>query len=276
MSAILYAETVIALARQYQQNITSAKFIWAFTLAGFWHTIILGQVYIVLLLFTAVGWIFLQKKQYIAAGISIGLVAAIKPNFIIWPFFLLVSGYYVTFLAAAASSLLVSLVPLLFYGTQIYIQWLEASALHPETIIMPGNNSILGLTTRFGDVTLGIIVSIIVVITLLILSKMKTTSMEHPEYISALGITASLLASPISWTGYTILLLPIYFSLKKWTFPVIVSAVILAIPFQIVLQLFQNSFANFVFWGWLYGWGLILLLGGVVRNTMMTSNIQTN
>ena len=276
MSAILYAATVFALARQYQQNITPAKFIWAFTLAGFWHTIVLGQIYIVLLLFTALGWIFLQKRQYLAAGIAIGLVAAIKPNFIIWPLFLLVSGYYVTFLAAAVSSLFVSLVPLLFYGTQIYTQWLEASAIHPETIIMPGNNSILGLTTRFGNIPLGIIVSVVVIVTLLILSKMKTTSIEHPEYVSAIGIIASLLASPISWTGYTILLLPIYFSMKKWTLPVIISAAILAIPFQIVLQLFQNSFVNFVFWGWLYGWGLIILLGGVVRNTMMTSSIQTS
>ena len=275
-SAILYAGIVFTLARRYQQNITSAKLIWVFTLAGFWHTLVLGQIYIVLLLFTVLGWMYLQEKQFVAAGIAIGLVTAIKPNFIIWPIFLLISGYYVTFLTAAASGLLVSLVPLLFYGKQIYSQWLEASELHPETIIMPGNNSILGLTTRFGDIPLGIIVSIMVVLALLILSKMKSTSMEHSEYVSGLGIIASLLASPISWTGYTIILLPIYFSLKKWTFPVIISAAILAIPFQIVLQLFQDSFANFVIWGWLYGWGLLTLIGGVVRNTMMTSSIQTN
>ena len=275
--AILYAGIVFTLARRYRPNITPAKLTWAFTLAGFWHTIVLGQIYIVLLLFTALGWIFLQKKQYVAAGIAIGLVAGIKPNFMIWSLFLLLAGYSITFVTAVASSLLVSVFPLLIYGTRIYAQWLEASALHPETIIMPGNNSILGLTTRFGGMSLGIILSVIVVISLLILSRLRTTTeMEHPEYVSALGILASLLASPISWTGYTILLLPIYFSFKKWTIPVIISAVILAIPFQIVLQLFQDSFANFVFWGWLYGWGLILLLAGVVRNTMMTSSIQTN
>jgi hypothetical protein len=115
------------------------------------------------------------------------------------------------------------------------------------------------------------------VVILLILSKRKISNhMEKSEYVSALGIMASLLASPISWTGYTMLLLPIFFSLKKWTIPAIVSAAILAIPFAIVLQLFQTSFVNFVLFGWLYGWGLILLVGDVVAKTIMTSSIQTN
>jgi hypothetical protein len=277
VSAILYVGILLTLARQYEQHITPVKLVWAFTLAGFWHTLVLGQIYILLLLFTALGWIFLKKEKYVAAGLAIGLLTAIKPNFMIWAIFLLVSGYYITFLAAAVSSLVISLIPIIFYGTKIYTQWLEASALHPETIIMPGNNSILGLTTRFSSLSIGLTVSVIVVIALLILTRFKTTtSLERTEYASALGIIASLLASPISWTGYTILLLPIFFSLKKWRLPVIISAAILAIPFQIVLQLFQTSFANFVIWGWLYGWGLILLLGDVVRNTMMTSSIQTN
>ena len=277
LSTIAYAGVIFTLAAEYKQYFTGMKFIWAFTLAGFWHTLVLGQIYILLLLLTVLGWLLLKREKHIAAGIAVGLVIAIKPNFIIWAIFLLVSGYYLTFLAAAVSSLVISLIPILVYGTKIYAQWLEASALQPETIIMPGNNSILGLTTRFSSLSLGLAVSVIVVVALLILTRLKTpTNMEQVEYVSALGILASLLASPISWTGYTILLLPIYFSLRKWTFLVIVSAAILAIPFQIVLQLFQSSFVNFVIWGWLYGWGLLLLLGAVVRNTMMTSSIQTN
>jgi len=170
------------------------------------------------------------------------------------------------------SSLIVSLIPALFYGTRIYAQWLEASALHPETVIMPGNNSILGLTARFGSIPAGIIISLILVLILLILSKQKSSdSMEKPEYVSALGIIASLLASPISWTGYTILLLPIFFSLKKWTVPAMVSAAILTVPFQLVLQFFQTSFVSFVIFGWFYGWGILSLLAALVKNSMMTS-----
>ena len=276
-SAILYAGIIFLLATTYKQNIRPAIFLWAFTLAGFWHTLVLGQIYILLLLFTVLGWIFLQRGKYIPAGIAIGLVVAIKPNFILWPIFLLFSGYYVTFSLSVLSGLIVSLIPVIFYGTRIYAQWLEASALHPETMIMPGNNSILGLTARFDSISTGIVISVILVLILLVLSKRKIhNDMEKSEHISALGIIASLLASPISWTGYTILLLPIFFSLKKWTVPAMVSAAILSIPFAVVLQLFQSSFVNFVLFGWLYGWGILLLLGDVVAKTMMTRSIQTN
>lgn len=277
LSGLLYTSIVLLLARTYKGHTTPAIFLWAFTLAGFWHTIVLGQIYILLLLFTALGWVFLQRGNQIAAGIAIGLLVAIKPNFLLWPLFLLLSGYAVAFLFSVLSSLIVSLIPVLFYGAGIYAQWLEASALQPETIIMPGNSSVLGLTTRFSSLSVGIVVSILLVLMLLVLSKRASPmDLERPEYISALGIIASLLASPISWTGYTILLLPIFFSLRKWTAPVFIGAAILSIPFQIVLQLFQTSFVNFVLFGWLYGWGILLLLGAVVRKTMMTSSIQTN
>jgi len=277
LSAILYVSTVIMLAWYYRQIITPTKIIWAFTLAGFWHTIVLGQIYSFLLLLTVLGWILLQKGKYVLAGIAIGLLVAIKPNFVLWPIFLLASGYYVTFLTAAVSSLIVSAIPIIFYGTKIYSQWLEASGLRLETLMMPGNNSIVGLTSRFQSINIGIILSAIVVAALLIISTLKKSNdLEFSERTSALGILTSLLASPISWTGYTILLLPVFFSLKKWTLPVTISAAILSIPFAIVLQVFQTSFVNFVLFGWLYGWAILLLLGDVVRNTMMTRSIQTN
>ena len=129
---------------------------------------------------------------------------------------------------------------------------------------MPGNNSIVGLTSRFQNINIGIALSILAVAALLIFSKWKTSNDRGSfEQVSAFGILASLLASPISWTGYTILMLPVFFSLKKWTIPVKISAAILSIPFAIVLQVFQTSFVNFVLFGWLYGWAILLLLMGL-------------
>jgi hypothetical protein len=135
----------------------------------------------------------------------------------------------------------------------------------------------MGLFTRFGSVPLAIVLSVVVVLALLACARWREAkNMEQAEYVSALGLIASLLASPIAWTGYTILLLPIFFSLKRWSMPVLFSAIVLAIPFQIVLQLFQTSFTSFVVFGWLYGWAILSLLGIVVRNTIMTRSIQTN
>ena len=277
ISAMLYIISVLLLTKTYQDRLSPAKFVWVFMLAGFWHTIVLGQIYTVLLLLTVLAWIFLRQGRTIFAGAALGLLVAIKPNFVIWPLFLLVAGYTIPVLASAVTAAVVSLIPVFVYGTKVYAQWMEASALRPETLIMPGNNSILGLFARFASVPLGIAISVLVVLALLVCVRWrKPKSMETVEYICALGIIASLLASPIAWTGYTMLLLPIFFSLKRWSFPAIFSAIILAIPFQVVLQLFQTSFTGFVIFGWLYGWAILLLLGMVVRNTMMTRSIQTN
>ncbi len=276
-SAILYAGVVSMLAARYKQNLTPTKLLWAFTLAGFWHTLVLGQVYIVILLFAALGWLLLRREKQILAGLAIGIVIALKPNFFVWSLFLLAGGYYMAFLVSTLSGLAISAIPALLYGPGIYAQWLEASALRRATLIMPGNNSIVGLASRFDAMSIGIAVGVLIVLVLLIWSRTKRPEdMEIPEYYSALGILASLLASPISWTGYTILLLPVFFSIKKWTPLIATSAAILSIPFAIVLQLWQNSFANFVIFGWLYGWAILLLLGSVVAKTMTTRSIQTN
>jgi hypothetical protein len=263
-SASLYAFILLLLVKFYRQNIPPLKFIWAFTLAGFWHTLSLGQIYIPLLLFTVVSLLLMQEKRYLLAGMAIGLIIAIKPNFVLWAIFLLFSGYNLTFIVAGITSLIVSIIPVFIYGTEIYTQWLAASALRIETLIMPGNNSILGLTARFKDINIGVALSIFAVMILLVISKqIKSRNIGQLEYVFALGIIASLLASPISWTGYTILLLPVLFSIKKWGALVTASAFIFSIPFTIVLNQFQNSFLQFIVFGWLYGWGILLLLGGI-------------
>jgi hypothetical protein len=274
ISTILYVGLVFLLGITYKENLTPSKFIWAFVLAGFWHTVVLGQIYIFLLAFAVIGWIFLQKKQYILAGIMIGVLIAFKPNFVLWSLFLLAAGYYATFLVSILSGLVVSLIPLMMYGTKVYAQWLEASALSRETLIMPGNNSLLGLTARFHSIGLGLVFSAILIVALLILVWKKASNDEiQSETASALGILASLLASPISWTGYTILLLPIFFSLRKWSPLVVLSAALLCVPFAIVLQLHQTSFANFVIFGWLYGWAILLLLGALLRNSLTAKSM---
>ena len=281
LSALLYAGTVLLLAAEYRHSLTPVKVLWAFLLAGAWHTIVLGQIYIALLFLGTLGWIWLKRGRPLLAGLAIGLVVAIKPNFILWPLFLLVSGSAIAFLTAVLSAAIVSAIPIPVLGVEIYRQWLSASALRLETLMMPGNSSIVGLTSRFGGLLPGILLSGVIVLALLVLAW--SISRRRPagepgtlELVSALGILASLLSSPISWTGYTILLLPIFFSLKRWTLPLTLSAVILAVPFQAVLLFFQTSFSAFVLLGWLYGWALLILLGVLVRKAMTTSSIQTN
>ena len=122
VSAMLFTGLIFVLTTLYKQNSSPLLFIWSFTLVGFWQTLTLGQIYVFLLFFIIVGWVSIQRRKYVLAGMAIGLVVAIKPNFIIWPIFLLISGYYVTLITSVLSALLISLIPVPFYGIQIYEQ----------------------------------------------------------------------------------------------------------------------------------------------------------
>ena len=276
ISAVLFTGVIFLLTAAYKRNMTPARFIWAFTIAAFWQTLTLGQIYVLLFLFLSLGWILLQKKSYVLAGIAIGLVVAFKPNFILWPLFLLAAGYTLTFIISLATSLVVSLIPMLFYGLEIYGQWLDASTLERGTLILPGNSSLVGLGARLNVIPLGIVVSLILVGVLLFrVMRRNPIEGERVDQVSALGIIAALLASPVAWAGYTMLLLPVFFSRKDWSPMVLLSAAILTFPFGIVLKLWQTSFPNFVIFGWFYGWGILALLGGVLRNTMVTNSSQT-
>ena len=125
--------------------------IWAFSLAGLWHTIQLGQIYTFLLLLVMGIIINIKKEKKVLAGIILGVLIAIKPNFIFWAAALGLAGYWAIFFSAGITALCISLVPIYFYGFKIYQQWFDAANLFtPDLLIFPGNNSLQGLAAHFG------------------------------------------------------------------------------------------------------------------------------
>jgi hypothetical protein len=143
-------------------------------------------------------------------------------------------------------------------GFGIYRQWLEATAIFtPNLLLFPGNNSFQGLTARLGSAEAGIVISILFAVFVVIyVYKTKPAT----EKVNAFGIISSLLISPIAWTGYTLLTLPIFFERKQWDWPLWFAAGIFSVPFIVPLALFLSNFPNFVIFGWFYGWGLLILL----------------
>ena len=269
ISASIFIGLILLLTVSYRQHTSIVRFIWTFTLAGFWHTLHLGQIYIFPFLFATITWLLMRHQKYALAGIALGTLIAIKPNFAVWLIFFLAAGYYTTTIIAIIFFLAESAIPVLIYGIVIYQQWLATSKIQMETLIMPGNNSILGLTARFNNIPAGIILSFVVILILVLLMRKKTweNNDEKIEFISSLGIIASILASPISWTGYTILLIPIFISTPKWSHLMIASAIILSIPFGFVLLFFQTSFINFIIFGWFYGWANLAIMLDLVLQT---------
>ncbi|HCK67606.1 MAG TPA: hypothetical protein DHW49_15200, partial [Anaerolineae bacterium] len=133
----------------------------------------------------------------------------------------------------------------------------------PDLLIFPGNNSLQGLFARFSVPHIGIFTGIILTIAMVVfIAKNKPTNIT----INTIGIVLSLFVSPIAWTGYTLLVFPILFEEKLWKAYHWVAVCIFIVPFPIILKLFQLSNFNFVFFGWFYGWGLLILLSGTLIN----------
>lgn len=273
LMGVLFLISVIILELKYPAKAQTRilRVFWALSLAGFWHMIRIGQIYGFVSLFSVLAWVLIREKKYILAGIFLGLLIAIKPNFVFWALILLIVGNWRLFLYAGITAVCISLIPIFTHGIEIYYQWIEATSLYtPDLLAFPGNNSISGLLVRFGLTHISVLENLIFVAFIIIFIKIAKPGLE---IINGLGLISSLLISPIAWTGYTILILPVFY-MSKWKWPHYTAALIFSIPFAVLLYLYVRSPFNFVFWGWFYGWGLLILLTGLIIHYRGRSSSQ--
>lgn len=247
------------------------RLFWAFTLAGFWHTIEVGQIYIPLVMAFCIAWVFAKQGKHVAAGILLGLILSVKPNFFILILLLIVAKYFRLAFISILTFLVISILPFFVYGPNIYYQWFEATASY-NGYALP-NNSFVGLMVRFQHQEWGTLLSIALVIFLLIFAWRKKLD---TEILWGLGVSASLFCSPIAWDGYTLFLLPYLYSQRNWLTVEKVGAAILTIPFVIPYLLFQQSWVNFVLFGWTYGWGILLILIAQIKKSWDTQPVPSN
>lgn len=258
----LYGATVFLLALRYREPPLFILIPWAFALAGFWDTLLLGQIYIPLVLAGISAWLLLEKGAGVWAGILIGVVVAMKPNFAVWPALLLLSRHYVPGLAAITSAAVISAVPLAVFGPEVYRQWLELLASDQERAFFLTNASLVGLASRAGVATSGLVLS------LALLGGAALWALRYrPDAMraSALALVLSLLASPIAWVHYTLFLLPVL--LWRWDLNGIrLVSVLLIIPVSFVVSQFGRAAWTQITIGSVYNWALVVCLGVLVAD----------
>ncbi len=261
----LYLLVIRALIREYREHVTPIRAAWPLAIAGFWEAQHLGQVYVPMLVAVTGAWLLLRRDRSILAGILIGLMVAIKPNFLVWPVLLLLAGHWSAGLAAVGTAGLLSIAPLPRYGVEIYSLWIEAvNRLDPLTKM--GNNSLNGLMGRLGQPWIASLLSAVLLLTLAAIAWRYRPSTLH---ISALALVASLLASPITWVPYTIVLLPIFFA-RPWTTALRGAALILMIPVGLTVTLAVFFPSLYVLLGGVYLWGLLLVLAALMNEVYVT------
>jgi hypothetical protein len=256
ISLMVYALSALLLAVHFKP--APLGVLWMFSLAGLWHTIGLGQIYTPLLLVLVLAWISIARGRDLLAGVFLGLLACIKPNFLLLIGILIFLRDWKAIAASTLVFVATSLVPLAFMPWTIYLQWLEASQVGFEILAMPGNSSLTGLTSRLGLPWLGMVLGIFLsIITIWIISFAKTRKVILRETIISAGIVLSLLLSPISWVGYSLFATPIVLSHVEQKPILWISAAMLTVPFNFIMHMYYNNgVIGFVAWGWWYGLAL--------------------
>lgn len=255
-----YAAAVALLVRRFGGERPWAVAIWALALAGFWDTLVLGQIYLPLVLAGVAAWILLERGRDVAAGVLIGLVVAMKPNFAVWPGLLFLAGHRRPGLVAGLTAGAVSLVPLLAHGTEIYRQWLELVASDRDRAAFLTNASLAGLAARVGAPGLGLAFGLAI---LAVASAWAHLARPAVARASGVGILASLLASPLAWIHYTLFLAP--FLLSRWDRPSArLVSLALVVPVPWIIHYFGQPPLLQATYGSLYNWALLGCLGMVV------------
>lgn len=255
-SVIAFIAILLVLNRIYRPPGGTWLVLWAVSMPGFWGTVMLGQVYVALLAAAAAAWILQDRGRLVAAGLLIGLVAAFKTNFLVWPVLLLIAGHWRTAIPAFVSFAVLSILPVLFFGPQVYGQWVEMIVNDdPARILWVTNMSVIAYASRLGLSGAGAAIAAGI---LLGLAWWAWRNRPGAREAGLMAIIASLLASPVAWIHYGLFLLPPLFS-TAWTRAMVAGAILLATPRIVADGLFYGPTWIEVTLGSLYIWGLLAL-----------------
>ncbi|HEU0072646.1 MAG TPA: glycosyltransferase family 87 protein [Dehalococcoidia bacterium] len=213
VSALIYAAVCIVLLKAYPWQRRPLVMLWLLAVAGFWYTLLLGQIYIPLFALGLGALLLIERgRNLLWAGLLVGLVVAIKPNFAIWPLFLLLAGQRKMALTSVAVAAAISLVPLLIEGPEIYSQWLDAARAYPRAAIAP-NASMFGVATRLGIPEAGYVLAAgLIAAAAFYTWRWRLTGRE----VSAWSVMLTLFVGPLTWVGYTLFMLPLLLSRPRW------------------------------------------------------------
>lgn len=196
--------------------------LWALALPGLWYTLQAGQVYTFLALLVA-GALVLAVRHPALAGVCLGLLIALKPNFGLLALVLFAAGHRRLAASSLVAAGLLALIPAALFGPQIYRHWLSAGIRYSNPFW--GNGSLGSLASRLNIPALPLVAA-------LVLGTLYRVHRAHPDPEGALlaGLCLSLLAAPAAWIGYAVLLVP---PLARR--PLGVPAALLAVPTTFML-----------------------------------------
>lgn len=209
ISLVVYLAAVALLIREHPRSDRLLVSAWVLAISPFWLT--LGeQVYPVLAVAAVASWTLLKRERRLMAALPLGLLIALKPNFALWPFSLLLVGEVAPAALSLAVALALTALPIAWYGLIVYQEWLHALVAYPYAPWAAGQSVFsIGLYLghpEWGD-AIGLALAVLLCFGWLVwLRRIRGDLLRVSE--GALILT--LLISPVSWDGYLLLLLPVF------------------------------------------------------------------
>jgi hypothetical protein len=281
VSCLCYLVMVVMLVRAYRERITPLAVLWLFALVAVWDTLSLGQLYLALAFLGICGWRWLQEGRSILAGLAIGVLAAVKPNFLVVPGLLLIAGYWRTAAAATLFGVAIVGASVLLYGLEPWQQWLALLGTDGPRAGFVTNGSLIGLATRLNAPLVGTITAV----GLLAASAIWAWRIRPPAVkLTGVAIMVSLLASPIAWVHYSLLAVPVLISQWKNRGPAgAIAAFLLTVPTHFPVLLRSDDLFVRLSLGSIYVWAFVAMGWVALRahgcetapDQASTSNLRT-
>jgi|DewCreStandDraft_1066081.scaffolds.fasta_scaffold00261_57 hypothetical protein len=260
-SLIFYLTAVSLLALTYRDDALPLRIAWACGIGGFWEVLYHGQIHAPLVLAVTLAWLLLHRGKFLAAGISIGLAASLKPHLLLWPLLIALTGQPLMLLAASVVTLILGVIPLFHFGPPEYLNWLHTLAT-VSWISQPGNASLAGLAARLGMEWIGTATGTVLVCVVAFWAWRRRPAVPMT---SAISLVTMLLASPTSWTTYLPFLLPVFFA-YRWSSTLTVAALILLVPSYVLWYLAGMSHVHWIIFGSLPLAGVLLVFVSLLCN----------
>jgi hypothetical protein len=244
---LVYAGIVVMTLRRHRQPNGLLLGAWALALPALWDGLRLGQVYVLLFAAAALVWYLLEKERPLLAAVVIGCLAAFKPNLLLWPALLFVAGHRRMALVA--------------------LELLRGDVADRSGFF--ANATVVAIGVRAGSHLLGGILALLVLAWAVLLVRRRPLSAIQA---SALGIGVAILASPVAWMHYLLMLLPALLS-QRWTPAMIAGASVLIVPMVAPFWVFKvlplsypdmSAVIRATIGSW-YSWGALLLVVSMDR-----------
>ncbi len=226
LSMAAYAVVLWLVHKHAPGVVTPGRLLWAFAVGGVWSTLANGQIYIVLMAALVVGLLCARRGQPWLAGLLVGLVVAVKPNFIVLPILLFLAGHRKLSGACLTLAALFAVLPVLEYGPAIYVQWVSALVHAENSAMNPINVSLIGAGIA-GRIPIAGWTAALALLVGSALYSIRT----RPDVSATwkVAVATALLVAPETLALYSVFLVPFLLA-RSWTMLLRVAAGIFVIP----------------------------------------------